>query len=183
MSDGFQTLSDFIRWEEHQLSRHEFINGIVVERGGFVAIQANVAANVLFALKTQLKGARCRAFGSGIRIRTPETGNLRYPAVSVDCGDYYPDAKDLEKPTVILDVVSASVAISDLEQRRRDYGSLPSVTGYVVIKYDVVSVEVWGRSKDGSLLSLSSINDLNSVIELPEIGSEIPMTDVYDGVK
>lgn len=183
MSDGFQTLSDFVRWEEHQPDRHEFINGTVVERGGFVANQANIAANVLYSLKTQLKGARCRAFGSGIRIQTPETGNLRYPAVSVDCGDYCPDAKDPEKPTVILDVVSASAAISDLEQRCRDYGSLPTVSRYVVIRFDAVSVEVWGRTGDGSLLSLGEIADLNSVIELPEIGADIPMTDVYDGVK
>lgn len=181
MPDDILTLADFIRWEDRQPDRYEFVNGAVVEREGFVAAQADIAANVLIALKTKLKSDRCRAFGSGIRIRTPETGNLRYPAASIDCGDFHPDAMDPEKPTVIFDVVSVSAEISDLEQRRRDYGSVPTITDYVVIRYDVVSVEVWRRAEDGTLRCPGSITDLNSVIELPEIGVEIPMMDVYDG--
>ncbi|CTQ47289.1 Uma2 family endonuclease [Roseibium aggregatum] len=181
MPDDTQTLADFIEWEDCQTDRHEFVNGTVVERKGFVAIQADVAANVLIVLKTQLKGTRCRAFGSGIRIRTPETGNVRYPAASIDCGDFHPDAKDPEKPTVIFDVVSASAEISDLEQRQRDYGSVPTITDYIVIRYDVVSVEVWRRAEDGTLRCPGAITDLNSVIDLPEIGVEIPTMDVYDG--
>jgi len=182
MPDDIQTLADFIRWEDRQPDRHEFVNGVVVERGGFVAVQADIAANVLVALKTKLKSDRCRAFGSGIRIRTPETGNVRYPAASIDCGDFHPDAKDPEKPTVVSDVVSASAAISDLEQRRRDYGSVPTISDYIVIRYDVVSIEVWRRTKDGTLRCPGAITNLNSVIELSEIGVEIPMMDVYDGM-
>jgi Uma2 family endonuclease len=181
MPDDIQTLADFIEWEDRQTDRHEFVNGTVVEQDGFVAIQADIAASVLFALKTQLKDTRCRAFGSGIRIQIPETGNVRYPAVSIDCGELHPDAKDLEKPTVVFDVVSASAETSDLEQRRRDYGSVPTVTDYVVVRYDVVSIEVWRRCDGGTLRCPGAITDLNSVIELPEIGVEISIMDVYDG--
>ena len=182
MPDDIQTFADFISWEDSQPDRHEFVNGAVIEREGFVAFQADIAANVLIVLKTKLKGTRCRAFGSSIRIRTPETGNLRYPAVSIDCGDFHPEAMDLEKPTVVFDVVSASAEISDLKQRRRDYGSVPTVTDYVVIRYDVMSIEVWRRAEDGILRCPGAITDLNSVIELPGIGVEIPLKDVYDGV-
>lgn len=72
------SLGDFLAWENAQDARHEFWRGEAFAMGGVRRVQGLVSGNLAAALKSHLKGSRCRAFAVSMKVQVGEDA-LFYP--------------------------------------------------------------------------------------------------------
>ena len=171
------TPAEFLDWEERQEFKWEF-DGVrpVAMTGGTVA-HDTIAGNIRTALNNRLRGTACRSGGSDLKV---ETGSkYRYPDAFVYCAPAIPAATVAPEPVVVFEVLSASTAAEDRTTKLSDYLSLPSVQRYIMIEQDRIFATVIARTDTGW-----SLNPLGpgAVLAMPEIGAEIPMDELYEGL-
>lgn len=166
------TLDEFLDWERSQPERYEFdgIQPVAMTSGS--RIHSRVGSRLLIALGTRVK-APCEAFGADLKVNT--IGRVRYPDVSVVCGDS-DDESDVIEPTVVCEVVSPSTALTDRRVKAIEYAAVPGILVYVVLEQDRPEVTIRRRS---ALWEAELVAGLDATVELPEIAVSIPMAAIF----
>ena len=171
------TPNEFLAWEADRELKWEFDGFQPVAMTGGTRAHAVVQANLLTALTNRLHGKPCRAYGSDLKIQTGPS--YRYPDASVSC-TAFPDSETIvAEPVVIFEVLSASTASDDRTVKLAEYQSLPSVRRYVMLEQDRVFATVITRTDTGWDHALAGPD---GTLVMPEIGVEIPMAELYDGL-
>jgi len=162
--------------------KHEYLGGVVYAMSGARNIHTAVASNILAALWSRLRGQPCRALNSDtkIRIRLPGHTRFYYPDVSVVCRPNPPDEVFQDEPTVIVEVLSDSTRRTDFGEKKDAYLSIPSLAIYLLVEPDSPAVVGFRRSDQGFVREVWQ--GLESTLSLAEIGVELPLTEVYEGV-
>lgn len=171
------TLDEFLAWEERQELRHEFDGFRPVAMTGGAYAHDVVAMNLAIALGTRLRGTRCRPHGPNLKVLS--NGKIRYPDVLVMCqaqGNTETIARD---PVVIFEVLSPGTAGTDRIDEAREYTALPSLRRYVLLEQDRVAATVWERQD--ARWAASVLTD-DAVLLMPEIGVELPLAELYEGI-
>lgn len=174
------TVEEYLDWEERQEEKHELVDGRPVMMVGGTIGHEIVSGNVFAALRAALKGRRCRAYASGVKVRTGRD-NVRYPDGSIDCGPLDLKGRLAAEPTAVFEVLSPSTWAIDLNEKLADYGATPSIRHYVVVAQDRVQVTVWNRV-DGVLVRGAEFTALTDVVDLPAVDVRLALADVYDEV-
>ncbi|TCZ56281.1 Uma2 family endonuclease [Roseicella aquatilis] len=171
------TIAEFLAWEETQELRWEF-GGFAPQAmtGGTVA-RDTIQANLVAVLNARLRGTPCRARGSNLKIEV--AGSIRYPDAFVTCTPLDPRATVGREPVVVFEVLSSSTARTDRVEKMREYWDTPSIRRYVLIEQDAVSATSHAREAGRWTGRVLWAGD---VIALPEIGIEIPLEDLYEGL-
>lgn len=172
------TLADFLLWEERQPLRYEFDGVDPVAMTGGTRAHADIQANLTTALRTRLRGKPCRFYGSDLKIRTADD-HIRYPDGFVTCTGGENASTIVSDPVVIFEVLSPSTAATDRITKAREYQAMPSVQRYVMLEQDRIGATVYARAS-GDWKHQILIED--SVLLLPEIGVELPLTELYEGL-
>jgi Uma2 family endonuclease len=172
------TLAEFLAWEERQEFKHEFDGlGPVAMSGGTAghsAIQGNLASYLI----PRLRGNPCSYHGSDLKFITAE-GTVRYPDGMVVCDPIDRKAKFVERPVVVFEVLSPSTSRTDRIAKVREYQATPSVQRYIMLEQDGVAAVVYARA--GAVWT-HEILTAESVLALPEIGVELPLAEIYEGI-
>ncbi len=172
------TLAQFLEWEERQPLRYEFDGiGPVAMTGGTLghsAIQRNLAISV----GGRLRGKPCQFHGSDLKFQVAE-GHVRYPDGMVVCSPVERTATVVYDPVVVFEVLSPSTAGNDRIAKAREYQATPSVQRYVMLEQDGVSATVYARSGE---TWTHEILIADSMLSLPEIGVELPLAELYEGI-
>ena len=172
------TLAEFLEWEERQELRYEFdgVGPVAMTRGtyGHSTIQGNLAA----ALGARLRGTPCRFQGSDLKFQVAE-GHIRYPDGMVICSPVDRAATVVLDPVVVFEVLSPSTTRNDRIVKAREYQATPSVQRYVMLEQDSIGATVYARSRD---TWTHEILIADSVLTLPEIGIELPLAELYEGL-
>jgi len=172
------TLAEFLEWEERQSLRYEFDGvGPVAMTGGTFA-HAAVQRNLAIAIGGRLRGKPCQFFGSDLKIQVAE-GHIRYPDGMIVCSPVNRSATVVYDPVVVFEVLSPSTTRNDRIVKAREYQATPSVQRYVMLEQDGVSATVYARS--GQTWT-HEILIADSILSLPEIGVELPLAELYDGI-
>ena len=172
------TLAEFLEWEERQPMRYEFDGiGPVAMTGGTYG-HSTIQGNLATALGGRLRGKRCRFHGSHLKFQGAE-GHVRYPDGMVLCSPVDRTATVVYDPVVVFEVLSPSTARDDRIVKAREYQATPSVQRYVMLEQDGVSATVYARSGE---TWTHEILIADSVLALPEIGVELPLAELYEGV-
>ena len=171
------TVAEFLDWEERQELRYEF-DGVRPEAmtGGTFehdAIQMALAR----ALGNRLEGKPCRAHGSNLKIEV--MGSIRYPDAYVTCGPIKRGSTVAADPVVVFEVLSKSTAAKDRGIKNREYSATASVRRYVMLEQVEVGGTMFERVGDDWI---GHILTSGSVIAMPEIGIELPLAELYDGL-
>ncbi len=171
------TVEQFLAWEERQELRYEFNGaGVRAMTGGTVAHDA-IGQNLAISLGTRLRGTRCRAHGSNLKIKVMDS--IRYPDAFVSCAPLRPDDTVAHEPVVIFEVLSRSTARVDRSEKNREYASTDSVRRYVMLEQHEIAATVFERVGDdwvGHILAA------HAILHMPEIGIEVPLADFYEGL-
>ena len=172
------TLEEFLAWEEGQDLRHEF-DGLqpLAMTGGTYEHDA-IQVNLIRALANRLAGTPCRTHGNSIKIAA--MGSIRYPDAFVTCGPIQRGSLVLRDPVVIFEVLSKGTAYTDRMVKNREYASTASVRRYVMLEQGAVGATMFERVGEdwvGRILAD------DAAIHMPEIGIEIPLPELYDGVE
>ena len=172
------TLAEFLEWEERQPLRYEFDGiGPVAMTGGTYG-HSTIQGNLATALGGRLRGKPCRFHGSHLKFQVAE-GHVRYPDGMVLCSPVDRTATVVYDPVVVFEVLSPSTARDDRIVKAREYQATPSVQRYVMLEQDGVSATVYARSGE---TWTHEILIADSILALPEIGVELPLAELYEGI-
>ena len=168
------TLQQFLAWEERQELRYEFNGFEPVAMAGGTAAHAAIQRNLIMALGSALRGKPCQPYGSELKIEV--AGRIRYPAAFVVCTPVAPTATVVSAPVVIFEVLGNGTAHDDLVVNNAEYRATPSVRRYVVLQQTRPGAIMFSRK--GEDWVADTVAD-GGVLQLPEIGLEIPLSDIY----
>ena len=90
--------------------------------------------------------------------------------------DYRPVVGD---PVVVFEVLSPSTAANDRIVKAREYQATPSIQRYVMLEQDRAGATVYARAGEGWT---HDILIADSLLSLPEIGVELPLAELYEGI-
>ena len=88
----------------------------------------------------------------------------------------YPDF--LDAPRLILEVLSATSAPRDREEKAPAYCRIPGLEELVLIAHDAPRIEVWRRAQGW----VPQIVSGTECLRLPSIAGEIPLAAIYGGL-
>ena len=164
------SLAEFLAWERDQPQRFEFDGTQPVPITGGTVAHARLVRRLVEAL-SRLLPADCEAFPGDLKVLT--TGRARYPDVLVLRGSPAP-AADTVEPVAVFEVLSASTALTDLRVKPEEYAAVTSILVYVILPQDHPEGIVALRRSAGWRPEYVA-----GVLELPEIGVTIPISDLY----
>ncbi len=176
------TVEDYLAWEDAQPERHEYIGGTIYAMGGGTTAHAAIATNALISLGSQLRGKRCRPYGSDLKIRVqyPTHTRFYYPDLTIACTDGPSKSVFHDQPVIIIEVISESTRRTDELEKRDAYQTIPSLRVYLLLSQEKAEAVVWRRGDQGFAREVHS--GLGAVVALPEIGASLPLAEAYETV-
>lgn len=177
------SIEDYLKAELGSPQKHEYIGGVIYAMSGGLNVHATISSNVTSALWNRLPEGPCQATNSDVKIRIRLPGHTRfyYPDASVVCRPNAPEQLYQDHPTLIVEVFSDSSRRTDLHEKKEAYLSIPSLDLYLLVEPETPSVIVYRRTESG--FSREEWSGSGAVIPLPELGIELPLSEIYRRVK
>jgi Uma2 family endonuclease len=176
------TFEEFVAWERHQETRHEFVDGVAVAMAAGTEAHNVIQGNLFAAALTRLRGGPCRPFTSDMLVQTG-TGKGRYPDVTIDCGQRNPANLVAPRPVAVFEVLSPETQREDRTLKLADYNGTASIAHYVLIEPSQPLVHVYSRGPHGDfLLRPQEILGLDETVELVEVSLTLTMAEIYEGL-
>lgn len=157
----------------------ELDKGAIRMMAGGTARHAEVSGNIFSALRDRLRGSGCRAYGSDMAVRTLDI-SIRYPDVSVFCRPRDPGdetAKAFPDPRVIVEVLSAGTARTDLRIKLEEYIELPSVDTIVFVDIATERVRIVQRTGPNGWSNV--LYGEPADVSLPALNLTIPHAEIF----
>ena len=146
---GFNA-ANYLTWEAEQVEKHEYVNGEVFAMVGARREQVLVALTVGARLRSHLKGSRCSAYVSDMKLNVAACNAFYYPDVMVSC-----DERDrradlaLEHPVLLVEVLSATTAAYDRGDKFAAYRRLPSLAELLLVDVARQRCDLYRKGTDG----------------------------------
>ncbi|WP_181705039.1 Uma2 family endonuclease [Chthonobacter rhizosphaerae] len=170
------TVDEFLAWEARQELKYELVDGQPVMMTGGTAAHDTVRGSIYAQFRQAVRGRPCRAF-LDMKV-VCQNGNVRYPDAQIDCGSTRDRDIAAAGPVVVAEVVSPSSTVTDYIAKVRDYGTVRTISTYLIVRQDEVEVTVLRR--EGDRLELSEVlRDVTDMIDLPEAGIRLGLADIY----
>ena len=112
----YLTPEEYLAFERKATTKHEYLSGEIVAMSGASFAHNFITGDIFGELRAQLRGGRCKAATSDMRVKVSKMGSYFYPDVVIFCSE--PQAEDsrsdtLLNPTVIIEVLSPSTEARD----------------------------------------------------------------------
>jgi len=170
---------DFLEWILRQEGRFELVDGYVIEMMAGAKQGHNVVvSNIVSSLGPQSKSGGCRTTSSDTAVQTLAS-TIRYPDIVVDCGPPDPDAMVAESPTLVVEVSSPGTSSVDTTDKLDEYRDHPAIRLIMFVEPSSVLAKLYRRDSEGAWWS-EKYDDLESVIDMPEIGASLALSEIYD---
>lgn len=173
------TVEAFLAWEAVQEARYEFVAGRPQAMTGGSIAHDEVRGSIFALFRAALKVSPCRV-QLDVKV-VCGTGNVRYPDVLIRCGRNRPTDLVAAEPTIVVEVLSPSTQASDFLVKLVDYGSVPSISTYLIFWQDAAKATVF-RRRDGRLVPSDEHLGLDAAIEMQDVGVTLKLADVYEDV-
>jgi Uma2 family endonuclease len=174
-------LDDFWQWAVRQERRYEFVDGRIVAMAGGSLPHSTIQANIIAAVHPQLRGGPCIAQTSDALVRTQRVDGSgergRYPDVTIRCEPE--NDRWIERPLILIEVLSDESAALDRGVKKDEYLALPSLMHYLLVEQDRARVELYSRVPGGWLYR--SIEGGDAVVELDPPGLRLELAEIYLG--
>lgn len=157
--------------------RHEYIDGDVFAMAGAKLGHSRIVNNIHGEFRNHLKGMACESVTAETVVKADD--GYFYPDVLVDCFDHDDQARFIETPAIIVEVLSQSTRKRDSATKKRAYMSLPTLREYVLIETDFVKVEVFRKNNNWN----ADCYFLGDEVTFESIGLRLPVEEVYTRVK
>lgn len=173
------SVDDFFEWQKRQDKNYELVDGVPVltvkAMTGASARHDTITVNVLASLHARLRGTPCRPRTSDQSVLTFR--GTRRPDISIECGKPPDKSMATVDPRVVIEVLSPSTTRYDRFQKLEEYKQQKEIKVILLIDTGQPRVIVWRRTVDN--WSSHEIAGLDASIDLPEIGTELPLTEMY----
>lgn len=177
------SIEDYLAGELESPTKHEYVGGGVYAMAGARNLHNMVKGNTFAYLHGRLRGRSCRPFDSDtkIRIRLPTEVRFYYPDASIVCRPNAPTDSYQDEPVVIVEVLSRKTRRIDEGEKKDAYLTVPTLAVYLLVEQETALVICHRRTERGFVREAYA--GLDAVIALPEVGIDLPLTEIYDGVE
>ena len=180
----YYTPEEYLALERAAEFKSEYLAGEIFAMAGTSENHNLIAGNSYNFLRSQFMCRPCRSYFADIRVRVAEFGMFTDPDVVALCGEReFIDAHrdTVLNPAVIVEVLSPSTEAYDCGAKFTRYSRLSSLTDYVLVAQDRLSVDHFVRQ--GSGWFLTAITDIAQALQLESLGVAIPVVDIYQDVE
>jgi Uma2 family endonuclease len=146
---------------------------------GGTAAHSAIQRNLIYALTGGLRGKPCQPYGSDLKIKVADD-SIRYPDAFVVCTSVPPRMTVVSDPVVIFEILTESTATDDFVTKNAEYRATPSIQRYVVVQQAKAAAVVFSRKGEDWITDLLTGDD--AILRMPEIGLDIPLSELYTGV-
>jgi len=172
---------EYLDIERHAVTRSEYFHGVMYAMAGGSPQHNRLVSNLNALLWVQTRGKGCFTMSSDMRIKVPETGFYTYADVSVVCGNgEYESGDVLLNPTLVIEVLYPSTAYHDRGFKLQNYQRIASLKYYMLVSQERMLIDTYSRRGDEWTHDVAGLP--HERILLPEIGCELLMSDVYEGL-
>ena len=129
------TVEQYLAAYEGAAGRYELVDGEVLKMAAETVLHVRLKGKVFTALNNAFKNKKsdCEVFQDGIAIKI-SAKTAREPDVSVQCGKQLDGSSlVLDKPLIVVEVVSPSSSSTDANQKLEEYFSVPSIMHYLIV--------------------------------------------------
>jgi Uma2 family endonuclease len=177
------SVGDYLSGELISPIKHEYLGGVIYAMAGARNAHNTISGNVFALLHSRLRGNRCRPFNSDtkVRVRLPNQIRFYYPDAQVACRPNPPDDSFQDEPTVLVEVLSRRTRRIDEGEKKDAYLTIPSLAVYLLVEHDQPAVVAYRRTAHGFVREV--YEGLDAVLPLPEIATDFPLSEVYEGVE
>jgi Uma2 family endonuclease len=171
------TIDEFLAWEASQELRWEFDGFAPVAMTGGTAGHSAIQRNIIAVLAPRLRGSPCQVYTADLKIQV--AGSIRYPDASVVCSPVPRSATVVSDPVVVFEVLSPGTASIDHFVKNQEYRDTPSIQRYVILEQDFMGATVFARTDDDWV---GHVLGADAMLTMPEIGVELRLAELYEGV-
>lgn len=175
---------EFFVWQAEQDRNYELVDGVPVlatrAMTGATRRHDRLIVNGLYLLAGKLQQGPCFPNTADITVRNPN-GNVRRPDITIDCQSDSDRSTEAVEPRVVIEVLSPSTTRFDRFLKLEEYKDNPSIAVILFVDTEAASVICWRRVDE--IWVYEMIKGLDAVISLPEVGIELNLSDLYNGIK
>lgn len=180
------TPEQYAEMEKSSEERLEFFDGNVWSMAGASPDHETIVINTGAELKNASRGRNCRVYGSNLRVKVPDYAPYRYPDLSAVCGEpVFEDFFGLQmlvNPSLIVEILSPSTEVFDLNDKFTFYKSIESFSEYLLIAQDRPHIILYTKQSADAWLH-REFNSLNEKIFLTSLGCGISAAEIYAGIE
>jgi Uma2 family endonuclease len=175
------TPAEYFAWEEHQLCRHEYINGEVYAMTGGTVNHSRIGLKVGALLDNHLSGSNCQTLNSDCRVNIVQSNNYTYPDVSVTCDERdKTTTKYITYPCLIIEVLSFSTEAYYRGGKFRMYRQNPILQDYVLVSSEQIEIDLYHKTESGSWEIINY--QAGDTIELKSVNLTFAIERIYEGI-
>ena len=177
------SVEDYLAAEEDSPIKHEYVAGVVYAMAGARNVHNEISLNISGELRTRLRGKPCKPYNSDTKIRIRSASEIRfyYPDASVTCRRNRPSDTFQDRPAAIFEVLSRQTRRIDEGEKKEAYLGIPSLKVYALVEQNEPAVVLFRRK--GSAFIREVYEGVGAIIPLPEIGVELPLSEIYAEVE
>lgn len=179
------TEAEYFALEQASEIKHEYVGGEIIAMSGASLTHNTIVANLMTTLGGQLGDSPCLVVASDMRLKIESARvSYRYPDVTVICDTPQIVGENpgtLLNPTVLIEVLSDSTAMTDRTDKLREYRQLPSLQAYLLITQDTPRIERYLRGDDPHWLYMDMVG-MAGEITIPPLNCTLKLADVYKKV-
>ena len=176
------TQEQFFSWAEAQETRYEFDGVQPVAMTGGSNNASAIGVNLTTSLRNRLRGTGCRPLGPDAGVETANNA-IRYPDALVTCTKFEGGGKKVPGVVAVFEVVGGTPESSRRDRivKVREYAAVPSIRRYVILESSSVGLTVMERSSPDQVWQTTVLTN-DDTLRMPEIGIEIPVAEIYEGI-
>lgn len=174
------SVEDYLAFEQASDVRHEFVAGQIFAMFGSRDVHNTVTLNIASRLRNHLRGGRCRAYMSEMKLRVDLADAFYYPDVFVTCDPLDTEPQYKRYPSLVIEVLSTAPEGVDRREKLRSYRMLETLQEYVLVSVDERRLEIFRREPTGEW-GMDTLTE-DDPIELSSVGLALSMAEVYEDI-
>jgi Uma2 family endonuclease len=175
------TKEAFLTWVGQREERYEFSGGRVIMMVRVTRNHSQVTTNLVFALRARLQSGSYDVHAESFAVHADDS--VRFPDVLVEPAQA--DGKSLQAngPILIVEVLSPGSLHLDFGDKLREYLTLPTLDTYLIVSPDEPRLWVWQRTDGAFPPEPEIIEGADKHVALPALAIDIPLPEIYSGVR
>ena len=173
------TREQFLDWDGHLDGRWKFDGARPIPMDGNSCGHSFIVTRVAYALLKRLDGTGwdvlvdCGLATGG--------GKGRYPDIQVTRAKRPASAKLISGTAAAFEVLSPGSVRTDRVDKVQEYAAVSSIRRYVIVEQDAPVLTVLHRADGGAGWSALPLT-AGEILELPELGTAVPVDEIYAGL-
>jgi Uma2 family endonuclease len=176
----YLTVDEYLKFEEKDPERHEYINGVLHAMAGASVAHNRIVEKLVLAFGNHLRGGPCDVFFVDLKLhlKIDEDEIFYYPDVVVACERAGWGPNYIHNPKLVVEVLSPSTQHIDRREKVQNYRRTVSIEEYVLVSQYEPKVTIHRR---GENWRVHLFTGAEAIAEFRSIGLSLPLAQIYEG--